>query len=172
MPRIPRLGSTGSTGKSQNVRRQPRSIGMTLSTPGFDQIQNLINVLNPELNAEIWNTGLTRIVLHLQAETVKTNGGHIRFGVAKDAPAIPGTLTNRHGGSGLVGSISPDYSGLPRLASLGSDLPYAGVHEDSPRAYLLPTYDTEERSGKLRDLMLQTLEELAGLVPQTAGRRG
>lgn len=167
MPRFPKTRPVrtgfGATGRSQNVPKPPTTIGITITTPGFFQVQQLIDRLNPSLNENIWNVGLSRIVLHLQAETVKPVGGFIRHGAGKDAPALPDILTNRHGGSGLVGSIAPDYTGLPRLASLGSDLPYAGIHEDSKRAYLLPTYDKAERLGELTDLMLETIEELSGL---------
>ncbi|KKL51363.1 hypothetical protein LCGC14_2296280, partial [marine sediment metagenome] len=132
-------------------------IQLTIKTPDSGKINRLLRNVTPAINTRIWNRGLTQIILEMQTE-VTTSGKHIVHGRG-DAPPLPNVLTSRHGGSGLVGSITPDYSGLPRLASLGSDLPYAGVHEDSKRAYLLPTYDDMARRDRLAEIMIGVIQE-------------
>ena len=132
-------------------------ISITVTTPGAGKIDRLMRGITPALNRKIWDRGLTRIVLAMQTE-VTTSRKHILHGRG-DAPPKPDILTSRHGGSGLVGSITPDYSKLPWAASLGSDLIYAGVHEDSRRAYLLPTYDDMERAGTLAGIMIDVIRE-------------
>lgn len=130
---------------------------LTVTTKSFARINKLLDKLPPLNRGRIFDTGLTRIVLHMQKE-VTTSGDFIVHDRG-DADPLPNVLTNRHGGAGLVGSIIPDYTGLPRLVSLGSDLPYAGVHEDSRRAYLLPTYDKMAREDKLADIMITVINE-------------
>ncbi len=132
-------------------------IKITVTTPGADKINRLLRNITPALNRRIWDRGLTQIVLAMQT-AVTTSGKHIVHGRG-DAPPLPNVLTSRHGGSGLVGSITPDYTKLPRSASIGSDLIYAGVHEDSKRAYLLPTYIDLERAGTFANIMIGVIQE-------------
>jgi len=132
-------------------------IQLTIKTPDSGKINRLLRNVTPAINTRIWNRGLTQIILEMQTE-VTTSGKHIVHGRG-DAPPLPNVLTSRHGGSGLVGSITPDYTKLPRSASIGSDLIYAGVHEDSKRAYLLPTYIDLERAGTFANIMIGVIQE-------------
>lgn len=130
-------------------------IRIEITTPGIDKINRLMRRVTPSINRRIWDVGLTNIALAIQTEVV-SSGKHIVHGRG-DAPPLRDKLTSRHGGSGLVGSITPDYTQLPRSVSVGSDLPYAGVHEDSKRSYLLPSYDDLNRRGAIADMMIDVI---------------
>ena len=124
----------------------------------------LLANVSPDRRATFQTTALTRIILKLQSK-VTTSDDFIKRGRG-DASPLKTILSSRHGGSGLVGSISPDYSGLPNLASLGSDLPYAGVHEfgsldgkTRARPYLSRTYEKARKSGLLSDIVHGVLNE-------------
>lgn len=135
-------------------------IKIEVTAPGIVRIRKVLDRLSRTGMRTILNRGLTHIILEMQSE-VTSSGDFIRHGRG-DAPALPDILTSRQGGAGLVGSIAPDYTKLPRAVSLGSDLAYAGVHEDSRRAYLLPTYDKMASKGRLVEIMISIArQELA-----------
>lgn len=132
-----------------------------LEVIGGNPVRLLLDKVAVGRNPAIFRKGLTNIVLELQAD-VTTSGSFIKHGRG-NAPPLPDVLTSRHGGSGLVGAIAPDLTSLPKVSSLGSDLAYAGVHEDSRRAYLLPTYDKLDRRGRIAGIMIDVInEELVG----------
>jgi len=82
--------------------------------------------ISPAKNPRIMRDGITRIILAIQAEFGK--GKIIKAG-REHAPPLKTNLTSRHGGAGLLGSIGPDFSKLPREGSLGTALRYAEPHE-------------------------------------------
>ena len=123
---------------------------------GVGKLNKLMADMSPQQKHDFSDEALSLIVLHLQQE-VTTSGDFIKHGRG-DADPLRNFLTNRHGGQGLIGSIAPDYSGLPRLASLGSDLPYAGVHEFGSRPYLKPTFDKARRKGRLGQIAVDVIQ--------------
>ncbi len=132
------------------------AIRITVKETGLHKVTRLLGKISPALNRRLFDISLTRSILEMQKE-VTTSSDFIKHG-RTGLPADPDFLTSRRGGAGLVGSIIPDYSGLPRVASLGSDLPYAGVHEDSRRAYLLPTYDKMASADRFAEIMSKVIE--------------
>lgn len=123
---------------------------------GVKRLNKLLSDMAPNQRAEFSDKALTLMTLFLQSE-VTTSGDFIKHGRG-DADPLPNVLTNRHGGQGLIGSIAPDFSRLPRLSTLGSDLPYAGVHEFGSRPYLAPTFDKAKSSGRLSQIAVTVIQ--------------
>jgi hypothetical protein len=110
----------------------------------------------PKLNIALKSFLLTAgyAVLNNAVEHQIIRQGRIRIlgprggrGKLVNSDVDPRRLTNRHGGHGLVGSLSQnrgtDRSGLPRYIDVGSDKKYAPVHEYGlghypPRPFLKP----------------------------------
>jgi len=83
----------------------------------------------------------------------------------KDAPVDPFRLTSRHGGSGIVGSISVNTRALPTAIEVGSDKVYAPIHELGlgrypKRAFLAPAVDATEH--RFPEMFLKNWKRLSG----------
>ncbi len=116
--------------------------GFTAEVVGDEDIIRLIEQLNPALNPQVLGPALTEMVL-LTLRTAQQK--HIKRG--GNNPPLPNILTSRSGTlrRSLAGSGAVDLSNLPDSVRGGSALVYAGVHEDSPRAFLAPALDETVR---------------------------
>lgn len=87
------------------------------------RIVKMIDAISPDKNPRIWRDGLTRMA----DTTVRRAKESFRVGQPRRGDAHPTKITSRDGH--LRGSIYHDLSQIPRRATVGSDLPYAAVHE-------------------------------------------
>lgn len=110
----------------------------------FARIDRLLEAVSPKKNKRIWKIGLERIASDLQ-EIVSRDESIIRR--AGRGPAILGKLTNRHGGTGLLGSFEMDLRKIPKSVAVTTDRVYAPVHEDG-LTVTIPAHTRESVKGK------------------------
>jgi hypothetical protein len=115
------------------------AVQLRVNIVGTEELQRRLKKLNPGINTRILTKSLTESAMKISADVKKVQ---IVGGRGK-APPLDDRLTNRHGGSGLVGSIAVNKQPLPRAIEVGTHLTYGAVHEEGrgrypQRAFLAP----------------------------------
>lgn len=105
------------------------SRSIRINATGFADAQEKLLRLNPDKNPAIWINSLTRMAV----ETQRQSKLHFRRGQTTKGKAHPTRITSRTGQ--LRGSIEIDYSGIPQRIAIGSEIPYAAVHEYGGRVH-------------------------------------
>jgi len=116
-------------------------VSLKVKKSELKRIDDLMKALSPKQNARIWKHGLTRAAAKVE-DILGTDPKIILRRGTK--PPIKGALTNRHGGTGLIGSFDIDLSKIPRQSSVFTDRVYAPVHEKG----LTVTRRAHSRRGK------------------------
>jgi len=98
---------------------------MEIRVQGMDEWLLKLDGINPQKNPRPIINALDKGAAVVQENVASEQ---IVGGRGK-APPLPTRLTNRHGGSGLVGSIRVNRAPLPRAIEIGTDKGYGIVHE-------------------------------------------
>ena len=135
---------------------------ISVSVVGTKELKRKLEKMNPGVNKKIVRDSLIESALTLQANAATKQ---IRHG-ARKSPPIPGQLTNRLGGHGLVGSIRVNRGPLPFAIEVGTDKAYGPRHEFGTggmpeRPFLQPALDAV--APKFGDIVVKHWKRAAGL---------
>jgi HK97 gp10 family phage protein len=138
------------------------AVSIGVSVTGTKELKRALERMNPGTNKRILRNSLLEAAFMLQKDAA-TN--QIRHG-ARKSPPIPGKLTNRHGGAGLVGSIRVNRGPLPFAIEVGTDKAYGARHEFGTRGmprrpFLQPALD--KIAPKFGDIVVKHWKKEAGL---------
>lgn len=129
---------------------------MDFEIKGADEFQAKLKRVGGKMKHGVMQKAMTaaclRVIRHAKSRRFRRG--------AYDLPAVPGILTTRGGGAGLMGSIvhDVDWRGRDIIGRVGSPLVYARIHEKGgrtgrggmtrlrPRPYLKPSVKAQERN--------------------------
>jgi phage gpG-like protein len=140
------------------------AVSIGVSVTGTKELKHALEKMNPGTNKRILRNSLLEAAFLLQKDAATKQ---IRHG-ARKSPPIPGKLTNRHGGAGLVGSIRVNRGPLPFAIEVGTDKAYGAIHELGgkkrpmpKRPFLQPALD--KIAPKFGDIVVKHWKKEAGL---------
>lgn len=127
---------------------------LTLTKRSRKDVESLLRSVTPSQNRDIWNIGLTRMAL-LVANDVK-----LRRIAKGGGPVKARQLTSRT--YTLAGSITADFSQLPRASEVIAPVPYAAVHEyggryHPKRPFLKPALNAQQK--RFGSIMVRVINE-------------
>ena len=135
---------------------------LRVSVVGSKELLRKLEKMDPGRNKRILRNSLLESAFLLQGDAAKNQIIH----GARKSPPVPGRLTNRHGGQGLVGSIAVDRGPLPFAIEVGSGKRYAPLHEHGlgnmpKRPFLKPALD--KIAPRFGDIVVKHWKREAGL---------
>ncbi|GAF91741.1 unnamed protein product [marine sediment metagenome] len=138
------------------------AVQLRVSVVGTEELKRRLAKMDPGANKRILTKSLTDAAQLISKDVKEVQ---IVTGRTK-APPLPDKLTNRHGGSGLVGSIGVNRQPLPFAVEVGTHLTYGAIHEEGRgnyprRPFLQPALD--KIAPKFGSIVVKHWKREAGL---------